>query len=83
MKRINPRDAKIKLTFYIEGDLLRHFQKRANENKEYFERILNEELRRAMERDLIEERAKLDLAAERLVNDSAFIDAVSEKLKAA
>lgn len=80
---INPRDAKIKLTFYIEGDLLQHFRKLSGEDKENFERILNEELRRAMERDLVEEKSKLDSVAERLVNDSAFINAISEKLKAA
>ncbi len=82
-RKINPRDAKIKLTFYIEGDILNHFRKRAGENTELFEKLLNKALRTAFENDICENEIILENVAEKLVNNSKFIEAVSEKLKAA
>ncbi len=82
-RKINPRDAKIKLTFYIEGDVLQHFRQRADGDSEKFEKSLNKALRNAMEETLIDEEKSLNEVAEKLVNNSKFINAVSEKLKAA
>ena len=44
---------------------------------------INQELRAIMERDLAEEENKLDAVAEKLANNPAFLNAISERLKAA
>lgn len=81
---INPCEAKIKMTMFIDGDILQHFKKRAETpNAAPYQTQINQELRAAMERDLALEQENLDQVAERLVNNVAFINAVSEKLKAA
>ena len=83
-RQINPREAKIKMTMFIDYDVLQHFKKRAeNPNSAPYQTQINQELRAAMERDLTNEEEKLDEVAEKLVNNIAFINAISEKLKAA
>ncbi len=82
--KINPSEAKIKLTMFIDGDILQHFRKRAEKpNANEFQAQINQELRAAMERDLAEEENKIRDVAESLINNPSFIDAISEKLKAA
>lgn len=82
--KLNPKDAKIKLTIFIEGDILQYFRKRAEKcDSKSFEIQINQELRRAMERDLAYEENKIRDVAESLINDPSFINAISEKLKAA
>lgn len=83
-RKINPREAKIKMTMFIDGDTLQHFRRRAEKpSAAPYQTQINQELRAAMERDLAEEENNLDAVAERLVNNRAFLKAVSEKLKAA
>ncbi len=81
---INSREAKIKMTMFIDADVLQHFKKRAeNPNAAPYQTQINQELRAAMERDLAEEENHLDAVAERLANNPNFISAISDKLKAA
>ncbi len=83
-RKINPSEAKIKLTMFIDGDILQHFRKRAEKpNADEFQAQINQELRAAMERDLADEEGKIRDVAESLINNPSFINAISEKLKAA
>ncbi len=83
-RKIEPREAKIKMTMFIDGDILQHFKKRAETpNAAPYQTQINRELRAAMERDLSEESDHLDAVVERLANNPTFINAVSERLKAA
>ena len=83
-RTINPTDAKIKMTMFIDGDILQHFKKRAeNSNAAPYQTQINQELRAIMERDLVKETEKLDEVAEKLVNNPGFLNAISERLKAA
>jgi len=83
-RKINPREAKIKMTMFIDGDILQHFRRRADApNAAPYQTQINQELRAAMERDLAEEENKLDEMAKKLLNNSRFLEAISEKLKAA
>ncbi|MCY7376881.1 MAG: BrnA antitoxin family protein [Pyrinomonadaceae bacterium] len=69
-RQINPRDAQIKTTVFIDGDILQHFRRRAEQpNAAEFQTQINQELRAAMERDLAEEENKLDEIAEKLANN--------------
>ncbi len=82
-RKINPREAKIKMTMFIDFDVLQHFKKRAeNPNSAPYQTQINQELRAAMERDLAMEEENLDAVVERLTNNPNFINAVSERLKA-
>ncbi len=83
-RKINPRDAKIKTTVFIDGDILQHFRRRAEQpNAAEFQTQINQELRTAMERDLANVENKLDEVAEKLLSNPKFLEAISEKLKAA
>ena len=83
-RKINPREAKIKMTMFIDGDILQHFKKRAEtSNAAPYQTQINQELRAIMERDLANEVEKLDEVAEKLVNNPIFLNAISERLKAA
>jgi uncharacterized protein (DUF4415 family) len=83
-RTINPREAKIKMTMFIDGDVLQHFKKRAEtSNAAPYQTQINQELRAIMERDLANEQEKLDEVAEKLVNNPRFLNAISERLKAA
>lgn len=83
-RKINPREAKIKMTMFIDGDILQHFRRRADApNAAPYQTQINQELRAAMERDLAEEENKLDEVATKLLNNPNFLQAISEKLKAA
>jgi uncharacterized protein (DUF4415 family) len=83
-RTINPREAKIKMTMFIDGDILQHFKKRAEtSNAAPYQTQINQELRAIMERDLANEQEKLDEVAEKLVNNPRFLNAISERLKAA
>ena len=83
-RKINPADAKIKMTMFIDYDVMQHFKKRAEApNAAPYQMQINQELRAVMERDLAEEENKLDAVAERLANNPAFLSAISERLKTA
>lgn len=69
-RKINPRDAKIKMTMFIDYDVLQHFKKRAeNPNAAPYQTQINQALRTIMERDLANEKEQLDELAEKLVNN--------------
>jgi len=60
-RKINPRDAKIKTTVFIDGDILQHFRRRAEQpNAAEFQILINQELRTTRERDLAEVENELD-----------------------
>lgn len=83
-RNINPCEAKIKMTMFIDFDVLQHFKKRAEKpNAAPYQTQINQELRAIMESDLANEEEKLNEVIEKLVNNSAFINAISEKLKVA
>ena len=83
-RKIDPREAKIKMTMFIDGDVLQHFKKRAeNPNAAPYQTQINQELRAAMERDLAQDEENLDAVVERLATNPNFINAVSDRLKAA
>jgi uncharacterized protein (DUF4415 family) len=83
-RKINPREAKIKMTMFIDYDILQHFRSRADKpNAAPYQTQINQELRAAMERDLAEEENKLDEVAKKLLSNPKFLEAISEKLKAA
>ncbi len=83
-RQINPAEAKIKMTMFIDFDVLQHFKNRAERpNSAAYQTQINQELRAIMERDLAEQKNALDDVAGRLVNNPMFINAISEKLKAA
>ncbi len=83
-RKFDPTDAKIKMTMFIDYDVMQHFKKRAESpNAAPYQTQINQELRATMERDLAEDENKFDAVAERLANNPTFIKAVSELLKAA
>ncbi len=83
-RKINPRETKIKMTMFVDGDILQHFKKRAEApNAAPYQTQINQELRRAMERDLANEKTHLDEVAEKLLSNPNFLQAISERLKAA
>ncbi len=83
-RKINTAEAKIKMTMFIDFDVLQHFKKRAEKaDSSPYQTQINQELRAIMERDLTEEQNKLDAVEQRLLNNPSFIQAISEKLKAA
>ena len=83
-RKINLREAKIKMTMFIDGDILQHFRRRAAApNAAPYQTQINQELRAAMERDLAQEENNLDEMAKKLLNNPNFLEAISEKLKAA
>ena len=83
-RKLNQADAKIKMTMFIDYDVMQHFKKRAKApNAAPYQTQINQELRAIMERDLAEDENKLDAVAERLANNPAFLNAISERLKTA
>ena len=75
---------KIKVSIYLDGDVVEHFRLRAEQpNAAEFGAQINQELRTAMERDLANEENRLDEVAEKLLSNPNFLQAISEKLKAA
>ncbi len=83
-RKINPRETKIKMMMFVDGDVLQHFKKRAEApNAAPYQTQINQELRAAMERDLEDEKTHLDEVAEKLLSNPNFLQAISEKLKAA
>src|SRR5688572_5182193 len=51
-----PSEAKVKITMWLDGDILMHFQKRASDaNAAPYQTQINAELRKIMEKDLSDE----------------------------
>ena len=77
-----PSEAKVKITMWLDGDILMHFQKRASpSNAAPYQTQINAELRKVMENDVTDERAKIEKSIEELTSNKEFIRAVAEQLK--
>ena len=77
-----PSESKVKITMWLDGDILMHFQKRASDaNAAPYQTQINAELRKIMEKDLSDEKAEINKSIESLTTNKAFIRAVAEQLK--
>ena len=69
------RNCKVKITMFIDADVLEHFKARAAQpNAAPYQTQINNELRAAMDRDK-------DGAYSLLLNDERFIAAVAERIQ--
>ena len=76
--------AKIRVTAFIDADLVAYFRQRAEKPEAApFEAQLNQALRAAMQQGMIGEDQQLKQVTETLLNNQAFLNALSEKLRAA
>ncbi len=71
---ISPREAKVKISLYIDGDILEYFRHRAAAP---YQTQINNELRRVMENDS-QDKASLE---NEILNNEAFLRALKEKLE--
>ncbi len=77
-----PSEAKVKITMWLDGDVLMHFQKRAAPpHSAPYQTQINAELRKTMEQDLSDETAEIGKSLETLTTNKEFIRAVAEQLK--
>lgn len=77
-----PAESKVKITMWLDGDILTHFQNRASpSNAAPYQTQINAELRKIMERDLSEEASEINKNIETLATNKEFIRAVAEQLK--
>lgn len=76
-----PSESKIKITMWIDGDVLEHFRQRsADSNAAPYQTQINAELRRIMEKDLAI--TKIDgQKVEEIAKNKEFVRAVAEQLK--
>lgn len=77
----NPSESKVKITMWIDGDVLQHFKKRSEtpESAPYQTQI-NAELRRIMMKDLELEEIKTSRVDD-ISKNKEFVRAVAEQLK--
>jgi uncharacterized protein (DUF4415 family) len=82
-KRVaKPSESKVKITMWLDGDILMHFQKRASDvNAAPYQTQINAELRKIMEKDLSDEAVEINKNIETLATNKEFIRAVAEQLK--
>jgi uncharacterized protein (DUF4415 family) len=77
-----PSESKVKITMWLDGDILMHFQKRAApSNAAAYQTQINAELRKIMEKDLSDEAVEINKNIETLTTNKEFIRAVAEQLK--
>ena len=77
-----PLEAKVKITMWLDGDVVMHFQKRAAPpHAAPYQTQINAELRKTMEQDLSDETAEIGKSIETLTANKEFIRAVAEQLK--
>lgn len=77
-----PSESKVKITMWLDGDILMHFQKRAaDSNAAPYQTQINAELRKIMEKDLSDETSEMSKNIENLTTNKEFIRAVAEQLK--
>ena len=77
-----PSESKVKITMWLDGDILMHFQKRASPtNAAPYQTQINAELRKIMEKDLAIEKTEIKKNIEELTSNKEFIRAVAEQLK--
>ncbi|MDQ3131893.1 MAG: BrnA antitoxin family protein, partial [Acidobacteriota bacterium] len=73
-----PSEAKVKITMWLDGDILMHFQKRAApSNAAPYQTQINHELRKIMEKDLSDETTEINKSIETLTTNKNFIRAVA------
>ncbi len=79
-QHITPRkEQKIKITMYLDGDILDFFKERAKEpNASPYQTQINNELRAVMERKSLKD----EVVTISMLENPAFIAALAEKLKA-
>ena len=76
---LHPSNTKVEFQMKLDLDVLRHFEKRAeNEEIEVLQLLLNEKLRAVMEDEL-----KLKAVESKLLNNKKFIAAIVEEVKKA
>ena len=76
--------AKIKVTAFIDAEVVARFSQRAAQpDAAPLSAQLNQALRAAMESDLTGEDSSLKLVTEKLLHNESFLNALSQKLKAA
>ncbi len=76
--RIEPRDAKVKISMYLDGDVLEYFRKRAEKpNAAPYQTQINNELRKIMEEESLEGPRGID----DILNNETFLRALKEKLE--
>ena len=76
---LHPSNTKVEFQMKLDLDVLRHFEKRAeNEEIEVLQLLLNEKLRAVMEDEL-----KLEAVESKLLNNKKFIAAIVEEVKKA
>jgi uncharacterized protein (DUF4415 family) len=84
MRRLDSSAAKIRVTAFIDADLVAYFRQCAEKPEAApFEAQLNQALRAAMQQGMTGEDQQLKRVTETLLNNQAFLNALSEKLKAA
>ncbi len=75
---IKPKDAKVKISLYLDGDILEYFRQRAAPtNAAPYQTQINNELRRVMENNSTEA-ASLE---NDILNNEEFLRALKEKLE--
>jgi uncharacterized protein (DUF4415 family) len=83
-RRLDVKAAKIRVTAFIDADLVAYFRQRAEKpDAAPFEAQLNQALRAAMNQAVENEDQQIKQVTETLLNNQAFLNALSEKLKAA
>ena len=76
---LHPSNTKVEFQMKLDLDILRHFEKRAeNEEIEALQLLINEKLRAVMEDEL-----KLEAVESKLLNNKKFIAAIVEEVKKA
>ena len=78
---VEPSEAKVKITMWLDGDILQHFKQRSESpNAAPYQTQINNELRRIMEKDLSLENFENQQITE-ITKNKEFIKAVAERLK--
>ena len=76
--RVKPSEAKVKISLYVDGDILEYFRARAESpNSAPYQTQINHELRKIMEADA-NGKAKLEPS---ILDDTEFLRALKEKLE--
>jgi uncharacterized protein (DUF4415 family) len=71
----DPRNCKVKVTMYIDADVLEYFKNRAEQpNAAPYQTQINNELRKVMERGS-------EAAENNILNDTKFLKALKKKLE--
>jgi len=76
--RVDPRDAKIKISMYLDGDVLEYFRKRADQpNAAPYQTQINSELRKIMENGS----GSAASVENDMLNNERFLKALKKKLE--